>query len=85
MRLERTGVLKGFMIFLIATEEPVSWSLAELERRSRRLRERVERSTDQTRPNAPGEVEWVFGYSSVRVERLTHSDGLEVDIASCDL
>lgn len=30
VRLLRTGVLKGFMIFLIATEEPVSWSFAEL-------------------------------------------------------
>jgi hypothetical protein len=28
--LERTGVLKGFMIFLTATGWPVSWSLAEL-------------------------------------------------------
>lgn len=32
VRLERTGVLKGFMIFLTATAEPVSWSLAELYR-----------------------------------------------------
>lgn len=32
MRLERTGVLNGFMIFLIATLEPVSWSFAELQR-----------------------------------------------------
>ena len=30
VRFERTEVEKGFMIFLIATEEPVSWSLAEL-------------------------------------------------------
>ena len=30
MRLERTGVLKGFMIFLMATDAPVSWSFAEL-------------------------------------------------------
>lgn len=35
MRLESTGVLKGFMIFLIATEEPVSWSFAELGTRVR--------------------------------------------------
>jgi hypothetical protein len=30
VRFERTGVLKGFMIFLIATAWLVSWSLAEL-------------------------------------------------------
>jgi hypothetical protein len=30
--LERTGVLKGFMIFLIATDAPVSWSFAELKK-----------------------------------------------------
>lgn len=30
MRLESTGVLKGFMIFLMATDAPVSWSFAEL-------------------------------------------------------
>ena len=30
VRLERTGVLKGFMIFLIATAWLVSWSFAEL-------------------------------------------------------
>ena len=35
VRLARTGVLKGFMIFLIATEEPVSWSFAELGTRVR--------------------------------------------------
>ena len=32
VRLERTGVLKGFMIFLMATAWLVSWSLAELPR-----------------------------------------------------
>ena len=31
VRLDNTGVLKGFMIFLMATFCPVSWSLAELE------------------------------------------------------
>ena len=30
VRLDRTGVLKGFIIFLIATGEAVSWSFAEL-------------------------------------------------------
>lgn len=30
VRLDNTGVLNGFMIFLIATFCPVSWSLAEL-------------------------------------------------------
>ena len=30
VRFERTEVEKGFMIFLIATDEPVSWSFAEL-------------------------------------------------------
>jgi hypothetical protein len=29
--LESTGVLKGFMIFLMATAWLVSWSLAELQ------------------------------------------------------
>lgn len=35
VRLLSTGVLKGFMIFLIATEEPVSWSFAELDAHER--------------------------------------------------
>jgi len=35
VRLLRTGVLKGFMIFLIATEEPVNWSFAELDAHER--------------------------------------------------
>lgn len=30
VRLESTGVEKGFIIFLTATACPVSWSLAEL-------------------------------------------------------
>lgn len=30
VRFESTGVLKGFMIFLTATDAPVSWSFAEL-------------------------------------------------------
>ena len=30
VRFARTGVLKGFIIFFTATEEPVSWSFAEL-------------------------------------------------------
>ena len=30
MRFDRTGVLNGFMIFLMATAWLVSWSLAEL-------------------------------------------------------
>lgn len=30
VRLDRTGVLNGFMIFLTATGDPVSWSFAEL-------------------------------------------------------
>lgn len=30
VRFDRTGVLKGFMIFLMATAWLVSWSLAEL-------------------------------------------------------
>jgi len=30
VRLDRTGVEKGFMIFLMATEVLESWSLAEL-------------------------------------------------------
>jgi hypothetical protein len=30
VRFDRTGVLKGFMIFLIATAWLVSWSFAEL-------------------------------------------------------
>ena len=33
VRLLKTGVEKGFMIFLTATAEPESWSLAELRRR----------------------------------------------------
>jgi len=33
--LERTGVLKGFIIFLMATDAPVSWSFAELNGRGR--------------------------------------------------
>jgi hypothetical protein len=30
VRLDRTGVLKGFIIFLMATAWLVSWSFAEL-------------------------------------------------------
>lgn len=40
MRLARTGVEKGFMIFLTATDAPVSWSLAELGR-DRRVVEKI--------------------------------------------
>jgi hypothetical protein len=48
VRLLKTGVLKGFMIFLIATEAPVSWSFAELPEASiscvgRRIKQRTTR------------------------------------------
>ena len=35
--LLKTGVLNGFMIFLIATDEFVSWSFAELDKVSEAL------------------------------------------------
>src|SRR4051812_23157194 len=37
VRLDKTGVLKGFIIFLMATAWLVSWSLAELRWVSKRL------------------------------------------------
>jgi len=37
VRFDRTGVEKGFMIFLIATEVPESWSLAELSSETNKL------------------------------------------------
>lgn len=45
VRLERTGVEKGFMIFLIATDVEVSWSLAELRRGHVQLVRTEKRST----------------------------------------
>lgn len=72
------------MIFLIATEEAVSWSFAELGTGVRdkssmggliqtiRARRHLERDGEHN-----GRVE---GES-----RRTHADGLEVDIAGCDL
>jgi hypothetical protein len=82
VRLERTGVENGFMIFLIATADWVSWSLAE-------LRWGISGSiylgdgTHQTRPNAPGGG--VGKRACAGDESLTHPDGLQVDIAGGDL
>ncbi len=92
MRLLKTGVLKGFMIFLIATDEPVSWSLAELEGRSVRpesaairIEDREEVEIYQTSPKAPAisrpyEQEQEKGKGG-----RTHSDWLQVDIAGRNL
>lgn len=57
VRFASTGVEKGFMIFLIAVLEPVSWSLAEL-RRAVVNGPSFEHGTmaHHTRPNAPA---WV--------------------------
>lgn len=53
VRLLRTGVLKGFIIFLIATEEPVSWSFAELTRMRDGREVKGKEEWYQTRPKAP--------------------------------
>ena len=54
VRLESTGVLKGFMIFLTATAWPVSWSLAELrETVSVQHSDSDKHLSYQTSPNAP--------------------------------
>lgn len=60
---DRTGVLKGFMIFLMATDWAVNSSLAELEeetsageipKKKKNLdRQRLTSDTHQTRPKAP--------------------------------
>lgn len=59
VRLDSTGVLKGFMIFLTATGDPVNWSLAALQKRVVNIRPhtthqgRITIETYQTRPKAP--------------------------------
>lgn len=59
VRLDSTGVLKGFMIFLTATGDPVNWSLAALQKRVVNTRPhtthqgRITIETYQTRPKAP--------------------------------
>lgn len=81
--LLRTGVEKGFMIFLIATDVPESWSLAEL---------RVVRA-DQTSVEQCAQalclrrLRWpALGPSNLPNEAEgTHAYGLEVDITSGDL
>jgi hypothetical protein len=63
--LDKTGVLKGFMIFLTATLCPVSWSLAELDRANQfvLLHKRAsEGQSYQTRPNAPIPTGWRSEY-----------------------
>jgi hypothetical protein len=52
VRFDRTGVLKGFMIFLIATAWLVSWSFAELCPNQYPASPEA-RSPYQTRPKAP--------------------------------
>ena len=90
MRLLSTGVLNGFMIFLIATEEPVSWSFAELGESVSAWgafggHQDMFLGTYHTRPKAPLN-ECVRGDAWDRVQgKLTHSDGLKVDIARGDL
>jgi hypothetical protein len=62
VRLERTGVLNGFIIFLIATDAPVSWSFAELKRAYVGDKEDWGEETYHTSPNAPGEGEQDVAY-----------------------
>jgi hypothetical protein len=52
VRFDRTGVLKGFIIFLMATAWLVSWSLAEL-RADQCAPRSCGMQTYQTRPKAP--------------------------------
>lgn len=47
VRLDRTGVLNGFMIFLTATLWPVSWSFAELRGSASELTARREALPDE--------------------------------------
>jgi len=68
VRLDRTGVLKGFMIFLIATAWLVSWSFAELRRgQSAIMAEVVHRLTRQVRkrPCPPAAGRCTFTRESV--------------------
>jgi len=67
VRFARTGVLKGFMIFLIATACPVSWSFAELEKSSAdRAWMLAITNTYQTSPNAPIPTGWRSAYLEVK-------------------
>lgn len=68
VRLARTGVLKGFMIFLMATFWLVSWSRAELQATTRQQLHRGQdggRIAYQTRPNAPMPTGWRSEYRDV--------------------
>ena len=78
-------MLNGFMIFLIATEDPVSWSFAELEvceNANGGGGEGWHTTRDRTRLRANGLSD------SERAERemtRTHPNWLEVDISGGDL
>jgi hypothetical protein len=88
VRLASTGVLNGFMIFLIATLVAVSWSLAELRggvaspRRRRRAcaRGRTRRARRRLRGASACAIA-----RDPRQRALTHPDRLKVDVAGRDL
>jgi hypothetical protein len=75
VRFDRTGVLKGFIIFLTATAWPVSWSLAELRLPSALppASSHCEGSAYQTSPKAPMPTGWrsVYLAGSAIVPRAT--------------
>lgn len=60
MRLDKTGVLNGFIIFFTATDCPVNWSRAELYpiRLAFVLCPLASAAAYQTRPNAPMPTGW---------------------------
>ena len=78
VRLDNTGVLNGFMIFLIATFCPVSWSLAELQRQSCQRSPSLEYSEHayHTRPNAPMPTGWRSEYLVVHQYTVVVGVGL---------
>jgi hypothetical protein len=88
VRLLRTGVLNGFMIFLMATDDPVSWSFAELLSHGLILSKmswdyHLVEQTYQTRPNAPTpDNDQSRPSKQIAWSLLTHPNRLQVNIAS---
>ena len=91
-------MLNGFMIFFTATDAPVSWSFAELTRRPDVAA--CQHTPCHDRKGRPirttqGRMRLIATSGQGSVVRMrewseggggpTHADGLEVDIARCDL
>jgi hypothetical protein len=72
VRLESTGVLKGFTIFFTATAEPVNWSRAELRQRqgmSCRADDKQTAAMESQRADPPHQA------------KGTHAHGLQISIS----